>query len=451
MMITRTTRKWRNPTEILKLMLTPSSSSSSSSSSSLRSRSVLFGNNFSSCNGVEEAVPRERVDCVVIGAGVVGIAVARDLSLKLRRQVLVIDSGPTFGTGTSSRNSEVIHAGIYYPPNSLKALFCVKGRELLYKYCKEHDIPHKQIGKLIVATGSSEIPKLNSLMNLGIENGVDGLRMMEGYEAMRIEPELQCIKALSSPVSGIVDTHSLMLSLVGEAESYGTTFSYNTTVIGGHREGNTICLHISNSKALENWDGKSPLQPELVLVPNFVVNSAGLSASSLAKRFDGIDSEVIPSSYYARGCYFTLSNVKSSPFKHLIYPIPEHGGLGVHVTLDLNGQVKFGPDVEWIDGVDDISSFMNKFDYSLRTDRVNRFYPEIRKYYPSLKDGSLEPGYTGIRPKLSGPKQGSVDFVIQGEEIHGVPGLVNLFGIESPGLTSSMAIAEYVAGRLSRL
>ncbi|KAF5942670.1 hypothetical protein HYC85_020312 [Camellia sinensis] len=288
-------------------------------------------------------------------------------------------------------------------------------------------------------------------MNLGIENGVDGLRMMEGYEAMRIEPVLQCIKALLSPMSGIVDTHSLMLSLVGEAESYGTTFSYNTTVIGGHREGNTICLHISDSKALENWDEKSPLQPELVLVPNFVVNSAGLSAPSLAKRFDGIDSEVIPSSYYARGCYFTLSNVKSPPFKHLIYPIPEHGGLGVHVTLDLNGQVKFGLDVEWIDGVDDILSFMNKFDYSLRTDRVNRFYPEIRKYYPSLKDGSLEPGYTGIRPKLSGPKQGSVDFVIQGEEIHGVPGLVNLFGIESPGLTSSMAIAEYVAGRLSRL
>ncbi|GMP80441.1 hypothetical protein CsSME_00035537 [Camellia sinensis var. sinensis] len=288
-------------------------------------------------------------------------------------------------------------------------------------------------------------------MNLGIENGVDGLRMMEGYEAMRIEPVLQCIKALLSPMSGIVDTHSLMLSLVGEAESYGTTFSYNTTVIGGHREGNTICLHISDSKALENWDEKSPLQPELVLVPNFVVNSAGLSGPSLAKRFDGIDSEVIPSSYYSRGCYFTLSNVKSPPFKHLIYPIPEHGGLGVHVTLDLNGQVKFGLDVEWIDGVDDILSFMNKFDYSLRTDRVNRFYPEIRKYYPSLKDGSLEPGYTGIRPKLSGPKQGSVDFVIQGEEIHGVPGLVNLFGIESPGLTSSMAIAEYVAGRLSRL
>ncbi|CAL5417883.1 unnamed protein product [Camellia sinensis] len=309
----------------------------------------------------------------------------------------------------------------------MEALSCVKGRELLYKYCKEHDIPHKQIGKLIVATGFSEIPKLNSLMNLGIENGVDGLRMMEGYEAMRIEPVLQCIKALLSPMSGIVDTHSLMLSLVGEAESYGTTFSYNTTVNGGHREGNTICLHISDSKALENWDGKSPLQPELVLVLNFVVNSAGLSAPSLAKRFDGIDSEVIPSSYYARGCYFTLSNVKSPPFKHLIYPIPEHGGLGVHVTLDLNGQVKFGPDVEWIDGVDDILRFIKKdkeegeeektleekeegirgFDYSLCADRVNRLYPEIRKYYPSLKDGSLELGYTGIRPKLSGPKQRS--------------------------------------------
>lgn len=192
------------------------------------------------------------------------------------------------------------------------------------------------------------------------------------------------------------------------------------------------------------------MEPELILIPNFVVNSAGLSAPSLAKRFNGIDSEVIPASYYARGCYFTLSNAKVPPFSHLIYPIPEDGGLGVHVTLDLSGQVKFGPDVEWIDGIDDISSFLNKFDYSVHEDRVYRFQPEIRKYYPNLKDGSLEPGYTGIRPKLSGPKQGSADFLIQGEEIHGVPGLVNLFGIESPGLTSSMAIAEHVAVRLSR-
>ncbi|XP_058196194.1 L-2-hydroxyglutarate dehydrogenase, mitochondrial [Rhododendron vialii] len=427
-------RRWRNPTKILNFL--------------------RFRKNFSTSKGTPEEVgprPRERVDCVVIGAGVVGLAVARELSVNLKRQVLVIDSAPTFGTGTSSRNSEVIHAGIYYPPNSLKALFCVRGRELMYKYCEKHDIPHKQVGKLIVATGSSEIPKLDILMNRGIENGVNGLRMMEGYEAMKIEPELQCMKALLSPLSGIVDSHSLMLSFVGEAESYGTTFSYNSAVIGGHLEGNQICLHISDSKTLESWDGKSPLEPELILIPNFVVNSAGLSATSLAKQVNGMDSEVIPASYYARGCYFSLSNAKIPPFRHLIYPIPEDGGLGVHVTLDLSGLVKFGPDVEWIDGIDDASSFLNKFDYSVREDHVYRFYPEIRKYYPNLKDGSLEPGYTGIRPKLSGPKQGSVDFLIQGEEIHGVPGLVNLFGIESPGLTSSMAIAEHVAVRLSRL
>lgn len=336
-------RGWRNQTEILK-NLTSGGSRSRKGNSEEEVEKVVVGR------------PRERVDCVVIGAGVVGLAVARELSLNQRRQVLVIDSAPTFGTGTSSRNSEVIHAGIYYPPNSLK----------------------------------------------------------------------------------------------GEAESYGTTFSYNTAVIGGHLEGNHICLHISDSKALENWDGKSALEPELILIPNFVVNSAGLSALSLAKRFNGMDSEVIPTSYYARGCYFTLSNAKVPPFSHLIYPIPEDGGLGVHVTLDLSGQVKFGPDVEWIDGIDDISSFLNKFDYSVHEDRVYRFQPEIRKYYPNLKDGSLEPGYTGIRPKLSGPKQGSADFLIQGKEIHGVPGLVNLFGIESPGLTSSMAIAEHVAVRLSR-
>ncbi|KAA8519009.1 hypothetical protein F0562_016217 [Nyssa sinensis] len=405
-------------------------------------------NRCSSTSGSVES-PKERVDCVVIGAGVVGIAVARELALK-GREVLVIESASTFGTGTSSRNSEVIHAGIYYPPKSLKAVFCVRGRELLYKYCKEHDVPHKQIGKLIVATGSSEIPKLNGLMNRGIENGVTGLRMMDGYEAMRMEPELRCMKALFSPASGIVDTHSLMLSLMGEAESHGTTFSYNTTVIGGHLEGNNIYLHISGSKALESWDGRSPLHPELILVPKLVVNSAGLSAPALAKRFNGLITGVVPVYNYARGCYFTLSNTKIPPFKHLIYPMPEDGGIGVHVTLDLNGQVKFGPDVEWIAGIDDISSFQNKFDYSVCADRAKRFYQEIRKYYPSLKDGSLEPGYAGIRPKLSGPKQGSVDFVIQGEETHGVPGLVNLFGIESPGLTSSMAIAEHIADRLSK-
>ncbi|KAH9738616.1 L-2-hydroxyglutarate dehydrogenase [Citrus sinensis] len=392
---------------------------------------------------------KEKVDCVVIGAGVVGIAVARELALK-GREVLVLDSGPTFGTGTSSRNSEVIHAGIYYPLNSLKAIFCVRGRELLYKYCSEHEVPHKQIGKLIVATRPLEIPKLNDLMKRGTANGVHGLRMLEGFEAMKMEPELQCVKALLSPASGIVDSHSLMLSLVGEAENHGTTFSYNTSVIGGHLEGNCMNVHISESKNLRNWNGVSLLQPELTLIPKLVVNSAGLSAPALAKRFIGLDNVFIPPAYYARGCYFSLANTKVAPFKHLIYPIPEDGGLGVHVTLDLDGQIKFGPDVEWIDGIDDTLSFLNRFDYSVNANRAERFYPEIRKYYPDLRDGSLQPSYAGIRPKLSGPRQSPIDFIIQGEDTHGVPGLVNLFGIESPGLTSSMAIAEYVAAKFLR-
>lgn len=389
----------------------------------------------------------EQADCVVIGAGVVGLAVARRLA-QGGRDVLVLESAPTFGTGTSSRNSEVVHAGIYYPPDSLKAAFCVRGRELLYEYCSEREIPHGQIGKLIVATGPSEVRKLSNLMDRGARNGVDGLRMMDGAEAMRMEPELQCLKALFSPVSGIVDTHSLMLSLVGEAENHGAMFSYNTTVVGGHLEGISMHLHVCETKNLdEHGNGQFPLQPELELVPKVVVNSAGLSAPLLAKRFHGLNGQVIPPAYFARGHYFTLANTKNPPFQHLIYPIPEDGGLGVHVTLDLNGQVKFGPDVEWINGVDDVSSFLNRFDYSVSASHADRFYPAIRRYYPNLKDGSLEPGYSGIRPKLSAPQQPTSDFVVQGEETHGVPGLVNLFGIESPGLTSSMAIAEHVVAK----
>ncbi|XP_038882694.1 L-2-hydroxyglutarate dehydrogenase, mitochondrial isoform X2 [Benincasa hispida] len=395
-------------------------------------------------SSMADGTAKEKVDCVVIGAGVVGIAVARELSLR-GRDVLVLESAPTFGTGTSSRNSEVIHAGIYYPRNSLKAVLCVRGRDLLYRYCSEHEIPHKQIGKLIVATRTSEVPKLNELLIRGVQNGVEGLRMVGGNEAMRMEPELQCVKALLSPLSGIVDSHSFMLSLVGEAENHGAKFSYNTAVIGGHVQENKIHLHISDSKNLEKMNEDHPPVPEFMLVPRLVVNSTGLSAVPLAKRFDGLHDGVIPPSYYARGCYFTLSNVGVSPFQRLIYPLPEDGGIGVHVTLDLDGQVKFGPDVEWIDEVDGISIFLNKFDYSVHSSRAERFYEEIRKYYPSLKDGSLQSGYAGIRPKLSGPRQTPADFVIQGEDIHKVSGLVNLFGIESPGLTSSLAIAEHIA------
>ncbi|WCJ28671.1 L-2-hydroxyglutarate dehydrogenase mitochondrial [Euphorbia peplus] len=394
-----------------------------------------------------DIITKEKADCVVIGAGVVGIAAARALAQK-GRDVLVVDSASTFGSGTSSRNSQVIHAGIYYPHQSLKAQFCVKGRKMLYDYCSRLGIPHKMTGKLIVATSGSQIMKLNMLRDVGMGNGVDGLRLIEGFEAMRMEPELQCVKALVSPFSGIVDAHSLMLSMVGEAECHRTTFCYNSTVIGGHVDGNNgLQLHITGSNDLQNWDGKSPLHPQLILMPKLIVNSAGLSAVSLARRFDGLNSCVIPPAYFARGCYFTLSNTKVSPFQNLIYPIPEEGGLGVHVTLDLDGQVKFGPDVEWMDGLDDVSSFLDRYDYTVSANREEIFYQEIRKYYPNLRDGSLELGYAGIRPKISGPGQSPADFVIQGEDVHGVPGLVNLFGIESPGLTSSMAIAEYITHR----
>ncbi|KAL6009812.1 hypothetical protein ACLOJK_000241 [Asimina triloba] len=305
-----------------------------------------------------ENIVKEAVDCAVIGAGIVGIAIARALALE-GRDVL--------------------------------ATLCVRGREMLYRYCSDRGIPHDQIGKLIVATRTVEIPKLRNLLERGIENGVQGLRMMEGFEATRMEPE-------------------------GEAENSGATFSYNTTVIGGHIGEDHIYLHIAESKNLEQFEGQSSLEPGLILIPKFVINSAGLNAVPLARRLCGLPGGVIPSSYYARGCYFTLSKTRT-PFKHLIYPIPEDGGLGVHVTLDLDGQVKFGPDVEWIDGVDEVSGFLNrrivKFDYTVNTNRTERFYPEIRKYYPNLKDGSLEPGYAGIRSKLCGPRQPPTDFVIQ--------------------------------------
>lgn len=396
--------------------------------------------NYSRSGGI---LPMEKADVVVIGAGVVGLAVARELAVK-GRDVLVIEAASTFGTGTSSRNSEVIHAGIYYMPKSLKAVLCVRGRELLYKYCSDRAIPHKQLGKLIVATEAAEISKLEQILKCGLENGVEDLRMVEGSLAMEMEPELQCVKALLSPSSGIIDSHSFMLSLVGEAENFGATISYNTTVIGGQVEDNSLHLHISESKNIEKHVGGFLLQPQIVIIPKVVINSAGLSALCLAKRFRGLEQSIIPASYFARGSYFTLSNIKS-PFSHLIYPIPEDGGLGVHATLDLNGQVKFGPDVEWMEDVDDISSFLNRFDYSVNSDLSRKFYPEIRKYFPNLRDGALEPGYSGIRPKLSGQGQLPTDFVIQGENIHGIPGLINLFGIESPGLTSSLAIAEYIA------
>ncbi|CAA6654440.1 unnamed protein product [Spirodela intermedia] len=388
------------------------------------------------CVPRHEGVAKETADAVVIGAGVVGIAVARELALK-GRDVLVLESAPTFGTGTSSRNSEVVHAGIYYP-----AKLCVRGRELLYRYCSDREIPHSQIGKLIVATGAAEIPNLEYLLRRGAENGVEGLRILEGSEAMRLEPELLCVKALLSTCSGIVDSHSLMVALLGEAECHRTTVSFNTTVIGGHVEDGRLHLHISETRDVERGLADSPLTPELVVTPNLTINAAGLGAVSLAKRFHGLP-----------------PGTKVPPFNHLIYPIPESGGLGVHVTIDLGGHVKFGPDVEWIDSPDETSILLNRFDYSVEPSRSDRFYSEIKKYYPNLKDGSLDPGYAGIRIKLSGPGDPPADFLIQVTFLEKISywrgdsratGLVNLFGFESPGLTSSLAIAEYVASRYSK-
>ncbi|TVU36555.1 hypothetical protein EJB05_18493 [Eragrostis curvula] len=390
--------------------------------------------------------PREAADAVVVGAGVVGLAVARALAMA-GREVVVVEAAPSFGTGTSSRNSEVIHAGIYYSPNSLKARLCVRGKEMLYKYCAERGVPHKLLGKLIVATSAAETPKLDMLLRNAKESGVDDLRMMEGSQAMEMEPELQCLKALLSPSTGIVDSHSFMLSLLADAENLGTTISYNTAVVGGHVGYDGLELHVSESKELQDDYVESHVSPQLTLLPKLLINAAGLSAVPLAKTFHGLSQGCVPTAYYARGCYFTLSQSKS-PFSRLIYPLPEDGGIGVHVTLDLNGLVKFGPDVEWIDGgMDPVSCFLNRFDYSVNPQRCSRFYPVIRKYFPNLKDGCLEPGYSGIRPKLCGPGQPPTDFVIQGEDVHGIPGLVNLFGIESPGLTSSLAIAEHIVSR----
>ncbi|XP_078182329.1 FAD-dependent oxidoreductase family protein isoform X1 [Carex rostrata] len=396
-----------------------------------------------------EGAPREKADAVVIGAGVVGLSVARALAMA-GREVIVLEASGSFGTGTSSRNSEVIHAGIYYPANSLKARFCLRGKELLYKYCAEREIPHKRIGKLIVATSDAEIPKLEAIFARGKGNGVEDLEMIEPSRVVEMEPEVRCVKAVLSPSSGIVDSHSLMLSLLGEAESHGTTISYNTTVVGGHVENNRLHLHISETKGLESNTGNSLLQAQLMLTPNLIINSAGLSAVPLAKRFLGLGPSIVPDAYYARGCYFTIAQTKKPPFYRLIYPLPEEGGIGVHVTLDLNGSIKFGPDVEWIDGIDDLACFLNRFDYFVNPDRSAKFYGEIRKYFPNLKDGFLEPGYSGIRPKISGRGQAPLDFIVQGEDVHGVNGLVNLFGIESPGLTSSLAIAEHVISKYIR-
>jgi L-2-hydroxyglutarate oxidase LhgO len=366
----------------------------------------------------------DRVDVVVIGAGVVGLAVARALAL-CGREVMVLEAVDAIGTGTSSRNSEVIHVGIYYPQGSLKARLCVEGKALLYRYCAERGIGHSRCGKLIVATQASQIAQLQSIIDKAAANGVDDLQLLTREQAQALEPNLECVAAVSSPSTGIVDSHGLMLALQGDLENAGGMVVLNSPLALARCTQEAITLIAEDGTELE---------------AKTVVNAAGLHAQALAQRFEGLAAQHVPPSHFAKGNYFTLSG--RSPFSRLIYPVPEAAGLGVHLTIDLGGQAKFGPDVQWVDSPDDLV---------VDPRRGDGFYQEVRKYWPGLPDGALIPGYAGIRPKIQSSAEPAKDFLIQGPATHGVPELVNLFGIESPGLTSSLAIGRHVASMLQKI
>jgi L-2-hydroxyglutarate oxidase LhgO len=363
----------------------------------------------------------EHVDCVVVGAGVIGLCIARRLAVA-GHEVLVLETENAIGTGTSSRNSEVIHAGIYYPQGTLKARLCVTGRYQLYAYCAAHGVPVQRIGKLIVATHGDQLPQLHALRRLGEANGVDDLQLIDGDACVGIEPDVNAIAALLSPSTGIIDSHALMLSYQGDAEAAGAIVVFGAPVLRGDvaTTGTGFLLHVG---------GREPM----TLTCNRLVNAAGLSAPDLARRITGIPATSIPRSFLCKGSYYTLTG--RAPFRHLIYPMPEGAGMGVHLTLDFGGQARFGPDVEWIEHED----------YDVDIARAAGFYAAIRRYWPALPDGALQPGYAGIRPKISGPGEPPADFMVAGPTTHGVSGLVNLFGIESPGLTASLAIADLVA------
>ena len=361
----------------------------------------------------------ESVDAIVVGAGVVGLAVARELA-RAGHETIILEAEDAIGTHTSSRNSEVIHAGIYYPKGSLKARACVAGKELLYEYCVAHGVPHRRSGKLIVATDPSQIEELEQIQRKAHANGVTDVVWMEKAQALALEPALNCVAALYSPSTGIIDSHALMLAYLGDAEDRGAMLALKTRLIGAQVVADGFVLRTN----------------ELDVSCRILVNSAGLRAPSVARLIEGYEKGRAPDEFYAKGNYYSLTG--RAPFSRLVYPVPEPGGLGVHVTLDMAGQARFGPDVEWID----------RIDYTVDPKRAERFYAAIRRYWPGLADGALAPGYAGIRPKTAGPGAPAPDFEVQGPRAHRVPGLVNLFGIESPGLTASLALAGIVAGEL---
>ncbi len=360
-----------------------------------------------------------KIETVVVGAGVIGLSIARTLALR-GREVLVLEQEAGIGQGTSSRNSEVLHAGLYYEPGSLKARLCVEGRRALYQYCAGRGVAHRRCGKLVVATSSDEDGAVRALHQRALANGVEDLELIDAPRLKELEPHVQATSALLSNVTGIVDAHGLMLSYQGDAEGAGATVQLRTPVTGGTFGGSSVVVRTG---------GDDPAEIEAGLV----VNAAGLGAWDVSAKLSGLDPKTIPPRHLAKGSYFSMSGC--APFEHLIYPVPVPGGLGIHLTFDLGGQARFGPDVEWVDHID----------YAVDPGRAQNFYATIRRYWPGLPDGALAPAYAGIRPRTGGPEGPAEDFVIQGPAETGHPGYVALYGMESPGLTASLAIGEYVA------
>jgi len=361
----------------------------------------------------------ETVECVVVGAGVVGLAAARALALA-GREVIVLEQEPGIGAHTSSRNSEVIHAGLYYKKGTLRAKLFPRARDLMYAYCAEHGVPHRRIGKLVVARTADEVAPLRAHMARALEAGVEDVRWLEATEARALEPNLQCHAAYLSPSSGIVDSHALMLSYRADLEAAGGMVVLRSPVKGGRVMPNGLVLDVG---------GAEPT----TLACRLLVNCAGHGAPPLARAIAGIPPQTVPPAYFRRGVYFTATGKPA--FGHLIYPVHGKTGLDIHAVVDLAGQVRFGPDNEWVD----------RLDYSVDPARAAHFYPAVRGFWPDLPDGALQPAYAGIRPTISGPGEPPLDYQVRGPDVHGVRGLFNLFGIESPGLTASLGLAEYVA------
>lgn len=363
-------------------------------------------------------------DSIVIGAGVVGLAIARALALS-RRSVLVLERHRFIGQETSSRNSEVIHAGIYYPQGSLKARLCVRGKEMLYSYCDSHRVGYQRVGKLIVAAGEHQNAALEAIYQKGVANGVHDLEFIDRDRLLAMEPALQATKGILSPSTGIINSHELMLAYQGDIENAGGTLALSSPLQAGRVVDGGFELEVGGDE-------------QVIISCRELVNSAGLGAQTVSAIIDGVPRESVPPLYFSRGCYFSLSG--KSPFSRLIYPLPNNEGLGVHLTLDQAGSARFGPDTEWVDAID----------YTVDPARREAFYQSIKEYYPGINREALQPSYAGIRPKIVGPGSAAGDFMIQTDTFHRVKGFVGLYGIESPGLTASLAIGEYVLQSLEQ-